>query len=489
MDNNWIAAPSNSASESDLFLRFQAEWSAMDKPYAVLDLEVTDRFDDQDEITAVHALQVTPDGDIVAQLDILVRTRRSPPPWPEQEERTDAPVQAQKPVWVALALLRLRVFLGDRDVFIHNASRDMPFIEQIATRFKLKFSNRVFDIRPMAQMTWPGQLYAQRILGDYLELSREGQYQGTADDVKASLDILLTVRQLAQTRHAQRIESALSDQAKAKWNAPRFTPALCPICQTLHAFYPSIPFVSEVLELDEDGVEMPELIFFDDHVEIDCFLLCAKDWAAMSGGFTVVHVDVTDGLDPNAQILAITALSVNGVGQVIEKFEALVTSATLAPQWLLDKYKLSQAAFRERSLDLKQALEAILAFAGESTAFIYNEPQHLTFVEEALMDCSIASSMQWINVSGIAQFIFPGELTWGLQTLVGYLGIQHPEAALSLDALLTLKILLATRDEARGYHYRRITTTAPRLENGSLKEVRNGQVFCRFCQRHHPIVI
>ena len=210
MDNNWIAAPSNSASESDLFLRFQAEWSAMDKPYAVLDLEVTDRFDDQDEITAVHALQVTPDGDIVAQLDILVRTRRSPPPWPEQEERTDAPVQAQKPVWVALALLRLRVFLGDRDVFIHNASRDMPFIEQIATRFKLKFSNRVFDIRPMAQMTWPGQLYAQRILGDYLELSREGQYQGTADDVKASLDILLTVRQLAQTRHAQRIESALS---------------------------------------------------------------------------------------------------------------------------------------------------------------------------------------------------------------------------------------------------------------------------------------
>lgn len=243
--------------------------------------------------------------------------------------------------------------------------------------------------------------------------------------------------------------------------------------------------MNEELMLDDDGAELRDFIIIGDRVEIDFFLFYEENWAMMGKDFVVVHVEVTDSEKHDTEILAISALSVNKDGRILSKFNVFVKTSVRPSHFLLDKLKPNKSTFEDKTLDLKQALEALQIFSDERAVFIYKELHDTAFLEDACIHFGVASSMRLIDVAEISLIVLPGDHANSIRNMVTHLGIQVNEDDFHLNANLILQILLAIREKCREYHYRRISLLTPCLKNGYIREC---QVYCRFCQTYHPII-
>jgi DNA polymerase III alpha subunit (gram-positive type) len=215
MDNDFVVYTSDISCEIDLYLFFRDEWSAMQKPFVVLDLEVTDFFDRGGEIMGMHALLLTPEGGVASELNVLVKTKMPAPDWLLQELPTDSQTMAASNIDAAAAIEELVAFLGDHAVYIHHASFDQQFLERLAVEHGLTINNQVYDTLAIAEMTWPGQRCSLRGLRQHLQLEATGG-SIASEDVWLTLQILLSARKIAHTYHAQRMQAATHRQPERR---------------------------------------------------------------------------------------------------------------------------------------------------------------------------------------------------------------------------------------------------------------------------------
>jgi DNA polymerase III epsilon subunit-like protein len=132
-----------------------------------------------------------------------------------------------------IALQKFLAFIGDHDVFIHNALFDLPFIHRFASELGVEFKNTVFDTLQIAELTWPGQRCSIDGLREFLEM-RPGET--TENAANATLQVLIAAREIAQNYHAQRAEMALTMQSKSSLQVVSTWPAICPFCEIHHNF-------------------------------------------------------------------------------------------------------------------------------------------------------------------------------------------------------------------------------------------------------------
>lgn len=232
MNKGFVVITSDDSCEIDLFLCFEAEWSAMENPFVVLNLEVTDLYESEGEIMGIQALLVSPKGNFLSQLDILVQTQHDVPAWLLQALQLTHQVFAENALIPETAMHKFLAFVGEHDVFIHNASFDLPFIHRITSEFGFAFKNRVFDVLSIAELTWPGQRCSLDGLREILELY---PMDSTENDAKATLQVLNAARGIAENYHAQRMHTALTLRNDSGLQAST-RPAICPFCETSHHF-------------------------------------------------------------------------------------------------------------------------------------------------------------------------------------------------------------------------------------------------------------
>lgn len=207
MNKDFVVITSEDSCEIDLFLCFEAEWSAMENSFVVLDLEVTDLYESHGEIMGINALLVSPQGVCVSQLAILVQTKHAVPDWLLQDLQLKPQVFVENAITPQAALQKFFAFVGDHPVFIHNAQFDLPFIHRFTSKFGVEFKNTVFDTLLIAELTWPGQRCSIDGLSEFLEISPKDT---TENDAKATLQILSAARAIAHNYHAHRIQTALT---------------------------------------------------------------------------------------------------------------------------------------------------------------------------------------------------------------------------------------------------------------------------------------
>jgi DNA polymerase III alpha subunit (gram-positive type) len=233
MNKDFVVATSDDSCEIDLFLCFEAEWSAMENPFVVLNLEVTDLYESQGEIMGIQALLVSPQGNCLSQLDLLVQTQHDVPDWLLQALQLTSSVFATNALTPQNALQKFLAFIENRDVFIHNAPFDLPFIHRIASKFGVVFANKVFDTLPIAELTWPGQRCSVDGLRELLEIDPR---VSTENDAKATMQILIAAREIGQAYHTNRMRTALIMRNGIVLQEASTGPPVCPFCEIEHNF-------------------------------------------------------------------------------------------------------------------------------------------------------------------------------------------------------------------------------------------------------------
>jgi DNA polymerase III alpha subunit (gram-positive type) len=205
----------------------------MEKPFVVLDLEVTDLYESHGEIMGINALLVSPQGDCLSQLEILVQTQHDVPDWLLKALQLTPQVFAHSALTSEIALRKFLAFVGDHAVFIHNAPFDLPFIHHIASEFGVAFTNKVLDTLPIAELTWPGQRCSVDSLRELLEI---GPRDNTENAANSTLQILNAARVIAESYHAQRIEAEQALQKDIGCSDASTGQDICPFCETNHYF-------------------------------------------------------------------------------------------------------------------------------------------------------------------------------------------------------------------------------------------------------------
>lgn len=172
-------------------------WTAMRRPFAVADLETTGLHADSAEILELAAVLVKPDGSVISEFSVLVRTQK---PVPAEITRLTGITQAEVDTQgqpLSYALEAFLAYIGERTVFFHNAPFDKRFLSDACTKTKLKFENTVYDTLPLARRAWPS-------LGTY-KLSALAEHVGAAvpthralGDARAALAVLLAARDTSQ---------------------------------------------------------------------------------------------------------------------------------------------------------------------------------------------------------------------------------------------------------------------------------------------------
>lgn len=233
MNKDFVVLTSDDSCEIDLFLCFEAEWAAMEKPFVVLDLEVTDLYEKNGEIMAIDALLVNPQGVCLSELSILLQTQRDVPDWLLKSLQLTSRVFAENAITTEIALQKVLAFVDAHDVFIHDAPFDLPFIHRIASEFGFVFTNKVFDTLPIAELTWPGQRCSVDGLREHLEIVPEDKQKNAAS---STLQILNAARAIAENYHVKRIHAELSNQKAAGFRDASTVQAICPFCQVSHHF-------------------------------------------------------------------------------------------------------------------------------------------------------------------------------------------------------------------------------------------------------------
>lgn len=233
MKKDFVVITSDDTCEIDLFLCFEAEWSAMEKPFVVLNLEVTDLYESQGEIMGIQALLVSPKGNCVSQLDIHVQTQHDVPAWLLHALQLTSQGFAKSALTPKTALQKFLAFVCNCDVFIHNAPFDLRFIHRIAAEFGLPFENRVFDTLSIAELTWPSHCCSTDGLRELLEIGPIGATENAAN---STLQILNAARSVAESYHAQRVATALSIRIESGLHVESTGPAICPYCEKNHHF-------------------------------------------------------------------------------------------------------------------------------------------------------------------------------------------------------------------------------------------------------------
>lgn len=169
-------------------------WAATRQLFIVADLETTGLSANDDEVIEFAAVQVAPDGSVVAEFSTLVRPSR---PVPAEITRLTGITQNaidREGLPPADAIKAFAAFVGTNPVFFHNAPFDYGFIKKAASQAKVRFVNPVHDTLPLARQAWPS-------LTAY-KLAELAQHVGAAvpthralEDAKATLAVLLAARQ------------------------------------------------------------------------------------------------------------------------------------------------------------------------------------------------------------------------------------------------------------------------------------------------------
>lgn len=138
----------------DPLVGFATEWSAMDGPFAVADLEVTGVDALTDEIVEFAAIRVNSSGEIESELSLLAKVSQRLPDLILETGISQIDVDACGRSQDS-AMNEFMAFLGNRPVFIHSAPFDVAFLRVAVQRLQRPFPNAVYDIEDIAFMTWP----------------------------------------------------------------------------------------------------------------------------------------------------------------------------------------------------------------------------------------------------------------------------------------------------------------------------------------------
>ena len=162
--------------------------------FVVADLETTGLSPNSDEILEFGAVLVEPNGKMVREFAMLVKSSRPVPPEITRltgitQTEVDADGSPLERAYDAFAN-----FIADYPVFFHNAPFDLAFIARASARTGAKFENPVYDTLPLARAAWPA-LRDHKLRTLALHVGYAEPQHRALGDAKAALAVLLAARQ------------------------------------------------------------------------------------------------------------------------------------------------------------------------------------------------------------------------------------------------------------------------------------------------------
>lgn len=187
----------------DLMIEFQAQWKAMDEPYAIVGLVVTGPNPERGEVLEFASLQVDPSGVITAEFSALVSVKQPVLDFVLQEAGVTREEVDRLGRPLAEAMTDLLDFLGSRPVFIHDAELARPFLRHAGEVATGTFASPLHDMLKMALLTWPG-IGSHRIRDPAKFVEAPDTGDQPIDDLKAMLAVLQEARTVAYQEEDER---------------------------------------------------------------------------------------------------------------------------------------------------------------------------------------------------------------------------------------------------------------------------------------------